>query len=178
MHWLDSLLPQHAVLIGAALATTGWLYTARRQRTVARKQHTLNVMLQAEYATTHREAMNAVRPSLSSGKCPDITGADQADRESYRTILNHYELLSAGIRNGDFDERMVRDAHRGSIVCMYEACEQQIFKMRNARRRQTIYEHFEWLYKRWEKKRPSKIQKAIEWIKGAPFGGSRVNPHD
>lgn len=61
---------------------------------------------------------------------------------------------------------------------MFEACEQQIFKMRNARRRQTIYEHFEWLYKRWEKKRPGGIQKFAEWVRGAPFAGSRVKLHD
>lgn len=178
MPWLDSLMPQHAVLIGAALATAGWLYTGRRQRTVARKQHTLNVILQATYNANHCEAMNAVRPSMSSGKCPDITGAEAGEREHYRTVLNYFELLAAGIRNGDFDERMVRDTHRGSMICMYEACEDQIFKMRDARRRRTIYEHFEWLYKRWEKKRPGKIQQAAEWIRGAPFAGTRVNPHD
>lgn len=175
---LLSIAPQDAVLIAAAFATAGWLYTARRQRALARKQHTLNVMLQAGFNKEFRDAQTAVRPHISAKKCPDILDPTNEDRENFRIILNHYELISAGIRNGDFDERMVRDSQRGSFVAAWETCEPVIFKMRDDRRRQTTYEHFQWLYRRWEKKPPRWYQIAWEWVWSAPIAGRRVNPHD
>jgi hypothetical protein len=178
MPWLAGLLPQHAVLIGAGFATFGWLYTARRQRTLARKQHTLNVILQARNSKEFGAAQAAIRPDILSKCCPDIANGSHEHKEHYRMVLNHYELVAMGIRNGDFDERMVKDIQRGTLLAVWEACETNIFKMRDARRRRTTYEHFEWLYKRWETKRPGLIQKFVEWMRGAPLGGRRVDPHE
>lgn len=177
MPWLDTLSSQEATLIGASFATAGWLYSARKQRTLARKQHTLNVILQAR-STDFGLAQNLVRPCIIAKNCPDFVNDDHEHKEAYRTVLNHYELIAAGIRNGDFDERMVSDAQRGTLLAVWEACEANIFKMRTARRRRTTYEHFEWLYKRWEKKRPGLLQRILEWAKGSPFGGRRVDPLD
>ncbi|MEH6699387.1 MAG: DUF4760 domain-containing protein [Brevundimonas sp.] len=176
MHWLDALAPQHAVLIAALFATCGWLYSGRKARTLAKKQHTLNVILQATFNKEFRDAQAVVRPCLIAKQCPDIHHPANPEREAFRMVLNHYELLAAGIRNGDFDERMVRDTQRGSLIDAYEVCENVIFKMRDARRRQTVYEHLEWLHSRWEKSPPNPIVKFFEFFRGAPFSGKRNRP--
>lgn len=175
---LVPVAPQDAVIIAAMLATMGWLYGARKARTLGRKQHTLNVMLQAQYNLEFQKASAVVRPFVSEGNCPDILDKENDQRESFRMVLNHYEMLAAGIRNGDFDERMVRDTQRGSLIKAFACCEGAIFKMRDARDRRATYEHFEWLYKRWEKKPPSPLQKAWEFVCGHPHAGTRVNHHD
>ena len=178
MRWLDGLASQEAVLIAAALATLGWLYSARKSRTLAKKQHTLNVMLQATFNKEFREAQTVVRPCLIEKKCPDIHQPSTPEREAFRMVLNHYELLAAGIRNGDFDERMVLDTQRGAMIDAFEVCRDVIYKMRDARRRQTVYEHLEWLYKRWEKSPPHTVVAFLEWLKGSPFSGRRTSPRD
>lgn len=155
----------------------GWLYAARKQRTLAKKQHTLNVILTARNSSDFTAAQTAIRPCIIAKTCPDFVNNEHADKESYRIVLNHYELLAAGIRNGDFDERMVKDIQRGTLVAVWEACEANIFRMRTARKRSTTYEHFEWLHRRWETHRPGWIRRFAEWIKGSPFGGWRANPH-
>ena len=46
-----------AILIGAGFATLGWVYTARRARTLARTQHTLTAMLTVSFNQDFRKAL-------------------------------------------------------------------------------------------------------------------------
>jgi hypothetical protein len=57
-----------AILIGAGLATCGWLYGARRARTLPRKQHTVNVMLQAAFNQSYREAEKTLREAIDNAE--------------------------------------------------------------------------------------------------------------
>ncbi len=171
------LAPQDVTLIAAILATIGWLWTARRNRFLARKQHTLNVMLQASFNRDFRDSQDKIRPHIADKKCPDILDPEHPLRGHFREVLNHYELIAAGIRNGDFDERMVLDTQRGTLLAAYETCEAVIFQMRDQRSRQAIYEHLEWLHKRWQRKPPGHFAKFWELIIARPIAGKRVDPH-
>jgi Domain of unknown function (DUF4760) len=169
-----------AALIGAGFATTGWLYTARRARSLSRMQHTVSVMLQASFNKEFQEAACKIRPYPRDGCCPedDLTEENAKLREAFRRVLNHYEFLAAGLRNGDFDERLVRDSERGTILLLFRACKQVIWKIRDDRSRLSIYEHLEWLCRRWDEKPPGFTQRFCEWVAGRPFPGRRHNPHE
>ncbi|MGF1624671.1 MAG: DUF4760 domain-containing protein [Alphaproteobacteria bacterium] len=165
----------HAILIGAALATAGWLYTARRGRTLARKQHTINIMLKGNFderlRSAHKQIADHIRAhtTFPEPKAPEF----QALLPDLRLILNHYEFIAAGIRRGDVDERLVIDAERGTILSLFEKSETYIFSTRTNRRNQALYEHLEWLHVRWEKSPPVRVVCACEWFKGSPFYGRR-----
>lgn len=94
----------------------------------------------------------------------------------YRFVLNHYEFVASGLRNGDFDERLIQDSERGTILALFEAAETFIYKVRVSRERQTAYEHLEWIYLRWKRKPPSLAQKSFETIIGRPLAGKRHDP--
>jgi hypothetical protein len=115
---------------------------------------------------------------LGKGKISkDLKDAeDDTDRNALRRVLNHYEFIATGLRNGDFDERLVRDSERAAILTLFEKSQDFIWNLRDARRRITIYENIEWLYSRWEKSPPSHMQQCAEWIVGRPFPGRRANP--
>lgn len=169
------MAPETAVLVGAGSATTGWLYTARRQRHLARKQHTINIMLQASFNKEFGVALTTVGTCIRERNCPDLILPEQQQLVSYlRQVLNHYEFVAAGIRNGDLDERMVRDSERGSIVALFEMFHPYVYRMRDSRQRLTIYEHLEWLYNRWTTKRPGSAQRLVEFARGKPCQGRRV----
>ncbi len=171
--------PQYAILIGAGLATCGWLYGARRARTLSRKQHTINVLMQASFNVEFRGAQKILAGAIENGKCPDLTdGSNEALKDAFRMVANHYEFIAAGLRNGDLDERMIVDSHRGQILRVYQFSEEFIWKIRDSRKRQAIYEHLEWLNKRWETHRPGKMQQLAERCFGRPLSGSRVKLHD
>ena len=97
-----------AALVGATLATCGWLYAARRARTLSRKQHTVTVMLQASLNKEFREALLEISEAMKKGVCPALDDHENKDlRFAMRFVTNHYEFVAAGLRNGDFDERRV-----------------------------------------------------------------------
>jgi hypothetical protein len=115
---------------------------------------------------------------LNATPFPDLKAAGNEELLlAFRQVANHYEFISAGLRNGDFDERMVRDSERSSIVALFAKSEQYIRRLRDSRARGAIYEHLEWLHDRWERKRPSLIQRSIEWCIGRPLPGKRANTH-
>jgi len=133
-------------------------------------------MLQASFNDGFRAAEQAIFPLVSQGKPIDISIATCPEREHFKTVLNHYEFIAQGIRNGDIDEQMVIDSLRSSILTLYERVEEGVFKLRTNRRRQTLYEHLEWLHCRWEVRRPGFIKRLFEGLMGRPFGGQRKKP--
>lgn len=162
-----------AILIGAGLATIGWIYTARRARSLARKQHTINVILQTNFSDRFLRSRSSIAPYLKKCECPDeiMNGEDEELRAHFRDILNHYEFVSAGMRNGDFDEKLLKDSEKSTYIALYKCCEPYIWSLRNSRNRMSIYEHLEWVHLRWETKKPGKFAKFLEWLRGKPFYG-------
>jgi hypothetical protein len=168
-----------AILTGAGLATLGWIYTARRSRTLSRKQHTVNVMLHTSLNATFLDAKSKLVPHLRAMSVPDdvITGKDEELRYHFRLVLNHYEFVAAGIRDGDMDEQLVRDSERSTVLLLFKACEKYIWAMRDERSRMTMYEHLEWIHTRWDNKPPKRFQRCVEWTIQRPYAGKRHDPH-
>ncbi|WP_428687842.1 DUF4760 domain-containing protein [Roseibium sp.] len=162
-----------AILIGAGLATVGWIYTARRARMLARKQHTINVILQTNFSERFLNSRSKIAPYLKKCECPDeiMNGENEELRAHFRDILNHYEFVSAGMRNGDFDERLLKDSEKSTYIALYKCCEPYIWSLRNNRNRMSIYEHLEWVHSRWETNKPNKFVRAIERVRDKPFYG-------
>jgi Domain of unknown function (DUF4760) len=135
-------------------------------------------MLQASLNKEFRDALTTIALAKEAGPCPDLNQDANRDlRIAMRFVANHYEFISAGLRNGDFDERLVRDSERGTILQVYSYFEDHIYGLRKSRDRMTIFENLEWLNIRWTKKVPGRIQTSVEWLRQQPFGGKRVNPH-
>lgn len=168
---------QDAILVGATLATVGWMYNARKVRTLARKQHTINIMIKGNFDELMRKSHTKISKYIQNQEpWPDRKSQEYTDLlPSLRYILNHYEFISAGIRRGDLDENLVIDAERGTILSAFESAQGHIFEVRNSRRNQAIYEHLEWIHKRWEQKPPNKIMRLCEGAKGSPFAGKKTD---
>jgi hypothetical protein len=88
-------------------------------------------------------------------------------------VLNRYEFISAGLRNGDIDERLIMDSERSAIVQLYGAAKEYIWSQRNDRSRMSLYEHLEWLHVRWTDTTPRRIGRCWEGISGRPIPGRR-----
>ena len=160
------------LMAGIVFATCGWLYAARRQRTTMRKQHTFNALMAATFENKYQDALDDCRQHLSAGVFPDLSdGQNEQLRKSVRFLMNHYEFLAAGIRNGDIHEKLLKDSERGTVVRLFETAENcgYVTTVRNRRKRQTIFEHLEWLYERWEERPVPWWQFAFEWLINRPL---------
>lgn len=176
VEWINGTLgaveTSAAIILSIIFATLGWLYTARRQRSSMRKQHTFNALLTASANKDYQHSLDAIRNYINSGSLPDLHAAEnESIRVAVVYLLNHYEFLAAGIRNGDISERLLRDSERGTVVRLFEAAERCGFvqSVRDNRKRRSIFEHIEWLYERWEHKPISFMQRCIKVLHGRPL---------
>jgi hypothetical protein len=135
-------------------------------------------MLQTSLNANFRQALADVSLYVRKKEIPDLEKEENKDlRAAFRFVLNHYEFMAAGVRNGDFDEHLLRDSERGTIIFLYSGCHNHIWNLRKDRPRMTLYEHLEWLNKRWIKPQP-RWQQFLEWCRGCPLAGKRVDPHE
>jgi len=119
--------------------------------------------------------LNKLGPYLRDKTLPELEKDEHKElREAVRMIGNHYEFMAAGVRNGDFDERLLKDSERGTIVMLFLGLHDYMWRLRNSRQRMAIYEHLEWLHNRWETKPPGRVRRISEWCVGRPFSGKRV----
>jgi hypothetical protein len=113
----------------------------------------------------------AVAPHMRQKNLPYLNDDDGPLRDSLRMVLNHYEFISAGIRNGDLDETLIRDSERGTILNLFEGSRGYIDGLRTTRRRRATFEHLEWLHKRWETNPPGFFKRCFERARGRPLKG-------
>lgn len=173
-HWVSSVQAPVAVVIGVICATTGWIYTARRSRSLFRKQHTFNALLQASFNEKFQECAKMVRPHIRGKGFPDLFAKENEKlHDAVIVLLNHYEFVAAGIRNGDIAERLFKDSECSSVTRLFSASTQLIAHLREERKNRAIFEHLDWVYDRWEERPPSLPQKIIEWAVARPL----YHPH-
>jgi hypothetical protein len=162
--WAHLTLPNWVVLAGVEAAVWGWVVTSYMTLRNSIKQHTINTLLQSRISATYMEHANCINKEFFP---PTTLTYDQVpleyffDEKNFPTIksvaylLNYFEFLSAAIRHGDLDEKMLRSTLGGILGRFYERMmlfikhqrgEEEGKKVANPRQ----LEHFTWLYKRWK----------------------------
>lgn len=167
-----SLTTPEAILIAAIMATAGWVYTIRRHRIIARKQHTFNALLTASFNQDYSNAIRTLSPYLRTReKIKNGPDQDEIVISSLRFLLNHYEFLAAAVRVGDIDEKLLKRTERGLILSAVTSGENYIYNQRDGPTRKAVYEHLDWLHRRWTTEPPGLIQRIFEVIWGNPWRG-------
>lgn len=173
VEWLEWLrtLPVAAALVVSAIL--GWYLGTKSNRSLHRRQHTFNAILQASFSKDFQDAQAFVGPYLrDETPTPEDLLTNKNHEElliKVRFLLNHYEFLSAGVRLGDISEQLFKDSERGVLIAQYEKFENFIQGSRKSRERQAIFEHIEWMYDRWKRNPPNIAVRAVEAILGKPL---------
>ena len=165
--------PQDAVLLGAALATIGWLYAARRARSLSKKQLTFNTVLSgATNELLRRDRMESAKFVRGQRPLPEA-GSEELVRlgPSFERLLNYYEFIAGGVRRGDLDEAIVKDTWRALIVDTFSHLRPFIVDARRERNRPELFRDLEWLCARWTCSR-MRIIDIIEAVRGRPLAQS------
>ena len=158
----------YAFLIGAFLAVTGWVATNTINTVNQRKQHTLKILFEMRHSQIYQDHIHSLqaltrtyqaynraltceeietRPDETEGRVPSPEQINAVD-----FILNHFEFIALGVRNGDLDPHFVRKSLAGQILGTYTRFECWIETYAEAttvqgRRYATLrtYENFLWL---------------------------------
>lgn len=140
------------ILLTAIIA----VWTLRSNRSTNGKRATIDVVM-----TERRDAsMQAAKDTLTKLKRENSNIAayahqDQADTPEAKAILallNHYEFVAGGIRDGAFDECTFKRMKHGITIRDWDALCGFVSEVRNSRKHPTLFQDFEWLARRWKKK--------------------------
>lgn len=136
------------------LATSGWLFTNYISSRNSIRQHTVTVLTQLRMSTEFMKNANKLQPLLEKGKTIDLeyydslSSSENTEKDAIRYILNYLEFVSAGIRHGDLDEKLVRAAQRGMFIGAYEMCKPYILELNI--KNKTTFEHLIAIVDRWK----------------------------
>ncbi|MED6317084.1 MULTISPECIES: DUF4760 domain-containing protein [Psychrobacter] len=81
---------------------------------------------------------------------------DEKLKDDIHYVLNYYEFISLGIREGAFEENLFKNLHYSSFMKLWKFSQPLIIQIRTLSNKDTIYQEIEWLATKW-KREPIKI---------------------
>lgn len=65
-------------------------------------------------------------------------------------VLNNHEFIAGGIRSGAFSETVYKQMQCSNVLKVYAASQGMIAELRHKDGKDTLFQDFEWLAKRWK----------------------------
>jgi len=142
-----------AVIIGVIVAFIS-VITARA---LARKKQAADLLFSARSDKGLQDGYKHIRDHHDASNKNIRAMAEQSNFESaecvaIRYLLNHFEVMSIGIQNGIYDERMLKQCWYGLVIDTYKKSLPLIEAIREKNKSLTALQEFEWLAKRWQQK--------------------------
>lgn len=156
---------QTGAIILSALVAIAILYNNSHQ---AKKRATIDLVL---HETNNPEIIDAKKQVRHCHEDKiDITqlsckgNEDKPENAAIKIVLNNYEFIAAGIKEGAFDEEIYKRMKRSIVIRDWEAFAAYITELRRQKKRDKLYIEFEWLAARWNK---SEIRPNVTLIRRA-----------
>lgn len=103
-------------------------------------------------ATRHVYALQS-----NGGRLSHHVDKDSDERKDILKVLNTQEFIAVGVRMRAFDEKVYKQMQCSNVLRLWSASKGFIHELREADQRPTIFQDFERLACRWEKKPIKKI---------------------
>jgi hypothetical protein len=138
------------ITLSAVIALATVVYTLRNSR----KRATIDLVL---HQSTNQALIDAKKKvgELHKRRAQMATYADDGQVDSDETkcilrLLNNYEFIASGIRDGAFDERIYKRMQHGVLVRDWNSLKPFIEQLRVSRDHDTLFQEFQWLGQRWK----------------------------
>ncbi|HCL5623485.1 TPA: DUF4760 domain-containing protein [Kluyvera ascorbata] len=159
-----SIISSAVVFLGVVAAIVTIIYNVR----TAKKTQTANFLFESRQDAQYLESLHVLKQVHRSGKsfrayvfpCNGgaITEDEMVERRKFQYILNFYERVAVSIREGIYNEEMIKRTSYSTVIETFDIAEPLIKAIREHINSETTYQEFEWLVKRW-KKNPLKKNK-------------------
>lgn len=131
------------------------LYAVYRNTEISKKRATIDLVMHQKNDEKLQSANQVVNPILKTNRITrfaDDEHKDSEERKSILIILNNYEFISTGMREGVFHFGVYKRMRYGEIKRDWECFEPFILDLRSKTKRATLFQEFEWLAKKLKKK--------------------------
>lgn len=142
---------QTGAFVFSAFGAIAIIYNNSHQ---AKKRATIDLALHESGNAKLAEAKKQVRKfqedrvNITELACGDHHSKPENDY--IQTLLNHYEFIAAGIKEGAFDEEIYKRMKRSIMIHHWHALSAYVAERRRVLERDKLYIEFEWLARRWE----------------------------
>ncbi|WP_272654030.1 DUF4760 domain-containing protein [Providencia sp. PROV091] len=148
----------NALILFSVLVAIGTIiYNVR----TAKKTQTAIFLFESRQDQQYIESLHVLKQAHRSGKsfrsyvfpCDGkaITEDDLAERRKFQYILNFYERVAVSIREGIYNEQMIKRTSYSTVIETFEIADSLIKAIRESINSETAYQEFEWLVNRWKK---------------------------
>ncbi len=156
--WTGSLKMPQVVIVTSLLAAFFSVVTIRSSRKTVRQKNAIDLMMDFTKSDTlvpsfallrsiHNDTSRSIE-TLAKGE------ENSEDKRHTRLLLNYLENVAIGIRNGIYDEQIIRDNRRTLILHTWEMALPFVERQRSKDENKHYYEHLEWLVCRFKSQPP------------------------
>ncbi|MEK2607733.1 DUF4760 domain-containing protein [Pseudomonas shirazensis] len=149
--YINGRLSRAAITHNAALARN----TMDHNEKLSRQRATIDILMSQRTDQSLIEAKKAVAKIHSSGgefvSLATSAHAQDEARGHILSIINNYEFIALGIREGALDEDLYKRAVYSQVTRDWSAMKGFIMELRRQNRIDTLFQEFEKLAKGWEK---------------------------
>lgn len=143
---------QTAVLAVSAIAAI-WIILANTKQ--EKRRATIDLVLEQKRDATLKAARSALTKMHEAGEKNLSKYLDDPECDQYKAILlvlNTHEFVASGIREGAFDEATYKRIRFSTLRKDWDALCAFVLEFRRVRGSRTLFQDFQWLNGRWEKK--------------------------
>lgn len=162
---LDLQLMSNAIVgVGVLVAAGTIAYNIR----IAKKTQTANFLFESRKDHDYIAGLKTLTRVHNSGvsfrsyvfPCTDVVLGEEQRQEysEIQYIINFYERVAVSVKHGIYHEDMLKSASCSTVVRVFETSEPLIKAIREKQGRDTLYQEFEWMVKRWKAKPLKKIK--------------------
>ncbi len=142
------------VQTGAAfLSALAAIYVIHHNGKLAKQRALIDLIIQQKSDTELTAATQRVYHLHETGNhLSSLVGDDSEDRRTLLKVLNNQEFIAVGIRLKAFDEKVYQQLQCSNVLKLWSATSGFIHEIRKIDGKNTLFQDFESLSKRWEKK--------------------------
>lgn len=130
---------------------------------MAKKTQTAAFLFESRKDKDYVDSLHILKKAHESGKSfrsyvfpiagTIISDEEMDERRKFQYILNFYERVAVSIRQGIYNEEMIKRTSWTTVIETWDIAEPLIRAIREKINSDTTYQEFEWLVKRWKKNR-------------------------
>lgn len=149
--WIQNLI--------LAISAIAGIWVIRSSKTQEKRRATIDLVMDQKrdrHLTRCRETLLKLHEEGQKNFALYLEDTSSKEHKAILAVLNGYEFLASGIREGAFDEDTYKRLRYSRVLIDWDNLRPFIMAFRNKKNIKGLFQEFEWLVKRW-KKDPLKI---------------------
>lgn len=130
-----------------------WIILSRGKQ--EQRRATVDFIAEQKRDKEHNEARDVIKRMHDDGETNLARFLHDRTSVEYKAImvaLDHYEFTAAGIRTKAFSEEVFKRLRCSVLIRDWESFRGFVDEFRKLKGKNTFFQDFEWLYRRWKKK--------------------------